>query len=88
MLAGARDGQHLRDLRGLLARATTLETLPTDYEDAAMLYRACRRRGETVCRLIYCLIAAHAIRARVPLLHADTDFDVLAHHTELTLDQA
>ncbi len=85
VLAGARDGQHLRDLRGLLARTTTLATLPTDYEDAAALYRTCRRRGETVRKLINCLIAAHAIRARLPLLHADADFDVLARHTELTL---
>lgn len=87
LLAGARDGQHLQDLRGLLARATTLETLPVDYEDAAMLYRACRRRGETVRKLVDCLIAAHAIRARLPLLHADADFDVLARHTELMLDR-
>lgn len=88
LLAGARDGHHLQDLRGLLARTTTLETLPTDYEDAARLYRACRRRGETVRKLIDCLIAAHAIRARLPLLHADADFAVLARHTQLILDQA
>ncbi|HTW99182.1 MAG TPA: PIN domain nuclease [Acidimicrobiales bacterium] len=88
LLAGARHEQHLRELRGLLARTTTLETLPTDYEDAATLYRACRRRGETVRKLIDCLIAAHAIRARLPLLHADADFDVLARYTELVLDHA
>ncbi len=87
LLAGARDGDHLQDLRGLLARTTTLETLPTDYEDAATLYRACRRRGETVRKLIDCLIAAHAIRARLPLLQSDADFDVLARHTELMLDR-
>lgn len=86
VLAGARDERHLRDLRGLLARATTIETLPTDYEGAAMLFRSCRRRGETVRRLIDCLIAAHAIRNRLPLLHADADFDVLARHTGLRLD--
>lgn len=88
LLAGARDEQHLRSLRGLLARATTLETLPTDYEDAATLYRVCRRRGETVRKLIDCLIAAHAIRARLPLLHADADFDVLARHAGLMVDLA
>lgn len=88
LLAGARDEQHLQALRGLLARTTTLETLATDYEDAATLYRACRRGGETVRKLIDCLIAAHAIRARLPLLHADADFDVLARHTGLTVDHA
>lgn len=88
LLAGARDEQHLQALRGLLARTTTIETLPTDYEDAAALYRVCRRRGKTVRKLIDCLIAAHAIRARLPLLHADADFDVLARHTELLVDRA
>lgn len=88
VLAGARSERHLRDLRGLLARASVLPTLPTDYEDAAALYRACRRGGETVRKLIDCLIAAHAIRERLPLLHADADFDVLARHAGLTVDSA
>jgi hypothetical protein len=88
LLAGARDEQHLQALRGLLARATTLETLPTDHEDAAALYRTCRRRGETVRKLIDCLIAAQAIRARIPLLHTDADFHVLARHTALMVDRA
>lgn len=87
LLAGARDEQHLQSLRGLLARSMTLETLPTDYEDAAALYRTCRRHGETVRKLIDCLIAAHAIRARLPLLHTDADFDVLARHTGLVVDR-
>lgn len=86
LLAGARDEQHLRDLRGLLARATTVETLPSDYEEAATLYRRCRRQGETVRKLIDCLIAAHAVRNHLPLLHADADFDVLARHGGLVLD--
>lgn len=87
LLAGARDEQHLRDLRGLLARATTIETSPADYEEAAALYRRCRRRGETVRKLIDCLIAAHAVRSRLPLLHADADFEVLARHGGLILDR-
>lgn len=47
-------------------------------EEAASLYRTCRRHGETVRKLIDCLIAAPAIRADIPILHADADFDVLA----------
>lgn len=86
VLAGARDERHLRELRGLLARATIIETLPIDYEDAAALYRSCRRQGETVRRLIDCLIAAHAIRTHLPLLHADSDFDVLARCAGLVVD--
>ncbi len=87
VLAGARDEGHLNDLRRLLARATTLPVDSRDYETAAALYRHCRRHGETVRKLIDCLVAAVAIRVGVPVLQADTDFDVLARHTTLRLDQ-
>ena len=85
VLAGARDEAHLRSLRRLLARAALIQTLATDYEDAAALYRRCRQRGETVRKLIDCLIASTAIRAKAPILHNDNDFDVLARHTELRI---
>jgi predicted nucleic acid-binding protein len=86
VLAGARDERHLADLRGLLARASIVSTRAADFEAAALLYRTCRRGGETVRKLVDCLIAAHAIRADVSLLHADADFDVLARHTALRLE--
>lgn len=86
VLAGARTERHLNDLRRLLARASLIPTEPTDYEDAAALYRTCRREGETVRKLMDCLIAAPAIRASIPILHADSDFDVIARHTALRIE--
>jgi predicted nucleic acid-binding protein len=86
VLAGARDEQHLIGLRRLLARATLISTVTTDYEDAASLHRACRQAGEPVRKLMDCLIAAHAIRTGTAILHADRDFDALARHTALTVD--
>ena len=83
VLAGARDEAHLLNLRRLLARAVVLPTRPTDYEDAAALYRRCRRQGATVRKLIDCLIAAVAIRSGTPILHHDTDYQTLARHTTL-----
>jgi predicted nucleic acid-binding protein len=83
VLAGARNEAHLAALRGLLARATLLPVEAADYEEAAALYRTCRRNGETVRKLIDCLIAAVAIRADHPLLHNDSDFEVLSRHTPL-----
>jgi len=83
ILAGARDDHHLSQLRGLINRATMLPTTPADFDEAAALYRICRRRGETVRKLIDCLIAAVAIRAGAELLHADVDFAALERHTEL-----
>jgi len=88
LLAGARDERQLRHLRGLLARTTTLPTTAADYERAAALYRACRVRGETVRKLIDCLIGAVAVKADVEVLHADSDFATLAHHTELRVHAA
>lgn len=86
LLAGARDEQHLNDLRRLLARATLVASVPGDYEHAAALYRSCRQNGATVRKLIDCLIAAVAIRAKLPVLHADADFDRLARYTPLHID--
>ncbi len=86
VLAGARDEQHLQQLRRLLARASTLPTEPVDYDAAAALYRTCRQRGRSVRKLIDCLIAAVAIRGNVPVLHRDADFDILAQHTPLQVD--
>lgn len=83
VLAGARDESHLLNLRRLLARAVVIPMRPTDYEDAAALYRRCRRQGATVRKLIDCLIAAVAIRAGTPILHHDADFNTLARHTTL-----
>lgn len=83
VLAGARSETHLRELRGLLARATLVPVTPVDYDEAASLYRTCRRNGKTVRKLIDCLIAAVAIRSGAAILHADADYTALAQHTPL-----
>ena len=85
VLAGARDERHLYNLRRLLARATVFPTEPMHYDDAAALYRLCRQEGETVRKLIDCLIGAVAIYADLAILHNDADFDVLARHTDLKI---
>lgn len=87
VLAGARDEAHLRQLRGLLGRATVLPTEPLDYETAASLYRTCRRGGETVRKMIDCLIGAVAVRHNTSVLHADGDFSTLARHTAVEVHE-
>ncbi len=86
VLAGARDEAHLQQLRRLLMRC---ELLPlhglADYEAAASLYRVCRRRGETIRRLVDCLIAVPALRAEAAVLHEDRDFDAIARHSALRI---
>ena len=88
VLAGARDDQHLQDLRGLLGRARLLRCSSADYPAAAALYRQCRANGATVRRLMDCLIGAVAVRHELPVLHHDADFEVLARHTDLTVHRA
>ncbi len=86
VLAGGRDDAHVARLRGLLSRCEFVATDGLgDYEQAAAIYRRCRRAGETVRALTDCLIAAVAIRSGVDLLHADRDFDAIARHTDLGL---
>ncbi len=85
VLAGARDESHLGSLNRLLGRATVIPTLPADYDNAAAIYRLCRREGETVRKLVDCLIASIAIRSGIPILHRDADFDALARHTGLSV---
>ena len=88
LLAGARDEQHRRGLRRLIARAALVSMQPGDFDQAAALYRQCSGQGETVRVLIDCLIAALAIRVDLPILHCDADFDALARHTPLRVDTA
>ena len=89
VLAGARDDAHQRSLRRLLLRCELLsiEGL-ADYEEAAAVFRRCRRRGETVRRLVDCLVATVVIRSGVELLHSDADFDAIARHTGLRVRSA
>ena len=87
VLAGARDESHLSMLRQALAQAAVIPMEASDYDRAADLYRRCRQQGETVRKLLDCLIAAVAIRAGIPVLHNDKDFDALARHTELQIDR-
>jgi len=86
ILAGARNEQHLIQLKRLLARGAVFHTRPIDYDQAAILYRQCRTNGESVRKLIDCLIAAVAIRNDAVILHQDTDFEVLARHTALRIE--
>lgn len=85
LLAGARDEQHVAQLEKFLARTTVMKTESIDYDNAADIYRACRRLGLTIRTHIDCLIAAIAIRTDTDLLHNDSDFDAIAQVTKLKI---
>lgn len=84
VLAGVGSGREEEVVRGQLVGFALLSVGGIDaYEQAAEIYRVCRAAGDPVRRLIDCLIAVPAIRAGVPILHADRDFDIISRHTPL-----
>ena len=86
VLAGGRDEEHAMQLRRLLLRCefVAVEGLG-DFEQAATLYRRCRRAGTTVRAINDCLIAAVAIRRGLEVFQADKDFEAIARHSDLRL---
>jgi predicted nucleic acid-binding protein len=79
LLAGAADervSQQIEILTGGL-RLLPVEAM-LDYRNAALTYRAARRRGLTVRKLFDCLIATVAARTGATLVHRDRYFDALA----------
>ncbi|MCB0964574.1 MAG: PIN domain nuclease [Acidimicrobiales bacterium] len=85
VLAGARSGHHVEQLRALLGTVDLLTLTTDDWASAALLYRMCRVNGITIRSMVDCLIAAVAIRHDVPVLAKDRDFEALAAHTPLRL---
>jgi predicted nucleic acid-binding protein len=85
VLAGARDPEAVE---ARLASVNLRALDPNrDFRDAAMLYRACRRRGSTIRSLTDCLIAAVALRFGDVVAHRDADFEWIAQVAPLrTLD--
>lgn len=69
--------RHLREFP--ILRLESLE----DFALAAALYRKARRSGVTIRKTLDCLIAAACVRTGASILHADSDFDLLATCTEL-----
>jgi len=88
LLAGVQANRARQTLRDTLLALPLLSLRSIDdFENAADLYRVCRRKGSTVRRLTDCLIAAVAIREGATLLHNDRDFESLARYTRLRTER-
>lgn len=87
VLAGARDAEHLAEIRSSLVAypVLRLEGL-ADFEEAALLWRTCRKAGSTLRGFMDCLIAVPVMRAGASILHKDRHFDVIAEHTTLRVE--
>ena len=86
ILAGAKDRAHSARLRRFLLRFRHLPTEGlADFEAAAEIFRTCREKGDTVRSLFDCLVAGVALRAGVPVLALDRDYEAISRHTGLHL---
>lgn len=52
---------------------------------SAELYRFLRKQGITIRKPNDCLIAMYAIKANIPILHNDRDFEFIAEHSALKI---
>ena len=86
LLAGPRNDAGVQKIHRFVNQFEIVTMAPVvDSILAAELYRACRRKGETVRTMTDCLIAAMALRRGVAVVAKDHDFEVLARHTPLRL---
>ena len=86
LLMGAPDEQQAHELRETLLAFGMLHHDPvTAATGAAALYRAARRQGVTVRKSIDCLVAREALKAGLPVLHKDRDFDLLSEVSDLAI---
>lgn len=56
----------------------TLQDPKNSYQQAAQIYRQCRKKGITISSIADCLIAQCAIESDLILLHSDQDFVKIA----------
>ena len=89
VLQGILDERNFRRVRTILRSYPILRTggLQT-FEDAAQIYRDCRRRGFTIRKTADCLIAAACLKAGVDLYHNDRDFEAIAKVRTLKIYRA
>lgn len=80
VLQGFDDESSFRHARDAMASLPMLESpLRREvFDEAAGIFRMCRRSGITVRSGVDCLIAACALRNAIPVLHIDRDFDLIS----------
>ena len=84
VLQGFRADRHYRKARQSLLSLTVLNMLDTDIAlRSAANFRKLRAKGITVRKTIDVIIATYCIENKLPLLHADRDFQPFHDHLRL-----
>jgi len=86
VMQGIRDDAQYRQIKEILSYFTTLQLPPIQAAvGSADLYRSLRKKGLTIRKSNDCLIAFYAIEFSTPLVHSDSDFDLISKHTKLKI---
>ena len=84
-LSGVRKDVTLRKITTNLNALRRVAARDDHWDQAAALYRTCRRSGVTIRSVVDCLIARLAIRDDALLLAHDRDFAMMVPHCGLRL---
>ena len=84
-LSGVRKDVTLRKITTNLNALRRVAARDDHWDQAAALYRTCRRSGVTIRSVVACLIARLAIRDDALLLAHDRDFAMMVPHCGLRL---
>jgi predicted nucleic acid-binding protein len=84
ILQGIREDTQYSRIKDILSYYTVLQSPPVQAAiGAAELYRGLRKRGLTIRKSNDCLIAYYAIEFSTPLVHLDSDFELISKHSAL-----
>jgi predicted nucleic acid-binding protein len=84
VLQGIREDAQYRQIREIFSFFTVLQLPPAQAAvGAAELYRGLRKKGVTIRKSNDCLIAFYAIEFSIPLVHLDSDFELISKHSKL-----
>jgi predicted nucleic acid-binding protein len=86
ILQGIRKDSDYRKVKDIVLSYPILKMDPVQAAiEAANLYRDLRKKGLTIRKSNDCLIASYAIKYNIPLLHNDSDFDLIASRSHLKI---
>lgn len=84
VLQGIREDKQYAHIKEIFTYITVLQIPPVQAAiGAAGLYRGLRKKGLTIRKSNDCLIAFYAIAFSTPLVHLDSDFELIRKHSKL-----
>lgn len=83
VLQGIKDEKEYSKTESILSNLIYLTMERSTFLLAANIYRSIRSKGITIRNSVDCMIAAVCIENKIPMLHNDKDFDIIAKEVDL-----